>query len=417
MNHGKVLVSKSKLFTGITTFMIMIYFFQIDSLLGYGVYQLLIKIPFFVAALYILVNIRFFKPNLTVVLLLTYTAAMALSNYLTSEITLNMIMSISVQAFLFVTIHTASRRGMLRAAVKGLLFYFLIVCAFNDLIWIVHGCRPLVEGNTRLSMLPQFFLGNKFSVMYDHILLSALFLTLYQGRRRRNWIFAIGVILIILSFSFDCATTAVMSFAFMIMLFIEGKKHSLFESKITIGIALATSAIFPFLSAAFIRIGFIQNAIVTVLGRNLTMTGRVNIFTHIIELVKDGLFWGIGRENTTSVIATVAGAANIQNGFWQIAITYGMIPAAFLFFAILSATRSGVERKTSLHSYTMLGVIYAFVLAGFVEITYGITLLMPVALYNELNIQERKVYLRDQHSDIWRFRKLWRNGSVYHDAV
>lgn len=391
MNHGKVLVSKSKLFTGITTFMIMIYFFQINSLLGYGVYQLLIKIPFFVAALYILVNIRFFKPNLTVVLLLTYTAAMALSNYLTSEITLNMIMSISVQAFLFVTINIASRRGILRAAVKGLLFYFLIVCAFNDLIWIVHGCRPLVEGNMRLSMLPQFFLGDKFLVMYDHILLVALFLTLYQGRRRQNWIFAIGVILIILSFSFDCATTVVVSFAFMIMLFMEGKKHSLFESKITIGIALATSAIFPFLSAAFMRIGFIQNVIVTVLGRNLTMTGRVNIFTHIIELVKDGLFWGIGRGNTTSVIATVTGGvANIQNGFWQIAITYGMIPAAFLFFAILSATRSDVERKTSLHSYTMLGVIYAFVLAGFVEITYGITLLMPVALYNELNIQERK---------------------------
>ena len=382
MNIAKV--KGSHIFTVFTAFMMMVYLFQIDSLLENNVYQLLIKIPFFVAGLYILVNIRFFKPDPTVVLLLLYTAAMAVSNYLTSEITLNMIMSISIQTFLFLTISIASRRGMLRVAVKGLLFYFLTICAVNDFIWIAHGFQPLIEGNTRISLLPQFFIGNKFSVMYDHIILSALFLMLYKGKHRRNWIITIGIILIILSFSFDCATTAVASFAFMIMLFIEGKKNLFFESKATLGIALAAGAIFPFLSEAILRIGFIQNIVVSILGRNVTMTGRIGIFTHILSLVRTNVFWGIGRENVTSAITLVSSAANIQNGFWQIAITYGMIPAALLICAILSAVRLDVQRKVGLHGYTVLATIYTFVLAGFVEITYGMTLLMPVVIYNEL---------------------------------
>ncbi len=389
MNIAKAKIKGSDVFAAFTAFMMMVYLFQIDSLLENNAYQLFIKIPFFVAVLYILVNIRFFKPNLAIVLLLLYTAAMAVSNYLTSEITLNMIMSISIQAFLFVAIPIASRRGALQAAVKGVLFYFLTLCAVNDLIWIARGFRPLVEGNSKFSLLPQFFLGNKFSVMYDHILLSALFLTLYRGRRRRNWILAIGVLLIILSFSFDCATTAVVAFAFMIMLFIEGRKNSFFENKMTIGIALAASAVFPFLSEAIMRNGFIQNIIVAVLGRSVTMTGRVGIFTHIIQLVRTNMFWGIGREGTASVITLVSGAANIQNGFWQIAITYGIIPAALLIFAVLSAVRPGAENKAGLHGYTMLVTIYAFVLAGFVEITYGMTLLVPVVIYNELRMQKR----------------------------
>ncbi len=391
MEEGKIRVSKSKLFTGITMFMIAVYLFQIDSLLGNNVYQVFIKVPFFIAALYLFINIRAFRFNSVVSFLLLYSVSTFISNCITAEINLNIIMSLSIQVFLFLSVTVAARRGCLRAAVQGLFLYFLIVCFINDLMWVANGFQPLVEGNLKLSILPQFFVGNKFSVMYYHITLSALFLVLYKGRRRRNLIILFGIVLIILSFAFDCATTAVGSFAFMIMLLMEGKRKSLLESKLTIAIALAASAIFPFISEKIMNIGFIQRIVVSLLGRNVSITGRVGIFSHIESLVKTNPFFGVGRLNVTSVITAASSAANIQNGLWQIAITYGIIGATLLICVVMSCVRPIYKSTQSIHGYTVLVLIYTFIFIGVVEITYGSILLLPVAIYSALYERKRSV--------------------------
>ena len=186
MNNKRILISKSGFGAGFTIFMIAAYLFQIGYLLNNSTYQLFIKVPFFVAVLYIFINIKRFKPNTTVVFLLLYSASMVVSVVLTSDITLNIIMLISMQLFCIMSISLISQKGVLGAAVKGLLLYFFLSCLINDVIWVMHGFHPLVEGNSRISLLPQFFIGNKFAVMYHHIFLLFLILTLYKGHHRKK---------------------------------------------------------------------------------------------------------------------------------------------------------------------------------------------------------------------------------------
>ena len=394
MRNCKILINKQQIFTGITSFMLAVYLFQIDSLLNNGIYQFFIKLSVFVAFAYLLSTsienhfgryLLYYKLNYTDWFMILYAISMIISNYRNSGLNLNVIMLSVCQIFLFFVMHIAAQKKYLKSALKGLRFYFFIICIINDWIWISNGFQPLIEGNTHLGLLPQFFLGNKFSVMYYHIILVALFLMLYKGRNRKKWILLCGPLLIVLSLSFDCATTSVVSLAFMIMLLLEGKRKSLFENKTTILIAITTGAIFPFISQKIMNIGFIQNIVTNLLGRGVTLTGRTNIFKSILTIARQSLVWGFGRLDALSTISFVTGAANIQNSLWQIIITYGIIGAFLLICVVASSIRQSQNNNLEIHGYTALILIYTFILAGFVEITYGITLLLPVAIYNAIN--------------------------------
>lgn len=389
MHNRKFLINKPKFFTGFTMFMIAAYIFQMSFLFEFTIYWLFIKVPFFIALAYIVINIRNIRFDKPTIILLLYVGSMFISSYFSSGVSLNLIMYISLRIFLILSVNIAMQKNHMKTVIQGFLVYFLLECLLNDIIWIMLGFAPLVEPTGGKDVLNHYLIGNKFGVMYSHIILCALSLSLYHGKHRKKCIILWGVLLIILSLSFDSATTAVSSLAMMIMLLLEGKKKSIFESKKTLAIFFAISAVFPFLSEGILSLNFVQAIVVTILHRKLTLTGRTKIFTYILYIANLNLLWGTGRYESTTTVLSITGAYNIQNGFWQIFISYGIIGAVLLVCSVLCSVRTPHRQIEGVHDYSILILVYTFIVIGFVEVPYD-RMILPLVIISAICNDHRK---------------------------
>lgn len=395
MKKNGMKIKSMSAFAGITTFLLMSNLFQINALLNSGIYAFVRRGSIIAAIVFVIINMTFavkgtyvmrFKFKTATVLMIVYTVSKLYSNHSAGTLDATNLISALNLMLLFMMLDISANKNLLRGAIVGMTAYFVAICALNDIAWVLMRFEPFVYGNNITGDLDLYFIGNKFLVIYNHMICFSLLLMLYRGKNRKFWVTVTSLAAIILSFAFECSTTVVGVIVFFVLMMTDEFFRPFLRNKTVLSGTLLISAAFPFLSRSIMSIGIVQNIVTKFLSRTITLTGRVNIYDNLFRVVSINPLWGIGSGGTTAIFRAAVGGANIQNGLWQIVITYGIIGAVLFIMVLLTGMDASKNFKLNFNSYVVIVMMYVFILMGCVEITYGIQLLLFVAIYNSFFI-------------------------------
>ena len=156
-------------------------------------------------------------------------------------------------------------------------------------------------------------------------------------------------------------------------------------------LALTISVMFPFVSQSMLSIPGVKAFLEEVLGRSSTLTGRTDIFEAFALEMKGNWLWGYGFGNEYIIAKTIFGYANAQNAILDWILQTGVLATGALLGIILLTFRQLSRKAETDEIMPLVALIYVYVLMGTVEITFGMTFLLWIAvLFMRINESEQE---------------------------
>jgi O-antigen ligase len=137
--------------------------------------------------------------------------------------------------------------------------------------------------------------------------------------------------------------------------------------------AMVICALFVF-TTKVVYIPSIKYFITEVLNRDITLTGRQQIFDIIPKIISQRPLLGYG--SSSMIISKYTGAYDAQNGFFDMVVCNGF-PSAVLYVLLITGM---IRRKSSIAAKILIGGIYAYIFMSMAEVTYGSTMIFLCAL-------------------------------------
>lgn len=230
-----------------------------------------------------------------------------------------------------------------------------------------------------------FFVGNKFDLSYLAFL-SFIFLKYYYVINNKNgikpkmllmilWIFSIYVS----SFT-GCSTMLLGNFLAIFLLKLV-KSSLLYKTKNVVILLIISSVILLFFSTIITNIEFVRNFIVNVLKKDVSLTGRVEIYENIFPIIGEKIFFGYSYGNSFYTLMEKISAPNAQNAlldWWIMSGIFGVIVIVNIIIRIFKNVNILGNEKLK----PIVVGIYTFIFLGMVEITINITFFTLLAILN-----------------------------------
>lgn len=262
----------------------------------------------------------------------------------------------------------------------NILFYLLLFyCLLTDIIIILFPKLHIINDM-------YYFTGNKFEVSYLHIQLLIIYLQREKRKlnflkfNKKDFIFTVLVILsFTICFIVKCTTGMIGVFLliYFYYYFSYFKAQKLKKPEIFIGILFISSTIL-LLFSNIIEIGPIRYLVEDVFHKDITLTGRLNIYQKIDSLFsKFHIIFGYGMGSSFEVAMKMIGAPNTQNGVLEIILQQGIISLSLLIILIWQVLKYSCQNKSINYALIML---YIYILFTSVEITLDISFLIWLAL-------------------------------------
>ena len=284
----------------------------------------------------------------------------------------------------FPFIELQRKNGHIGFLYKVLLFWFGISLFLNDVLMVIMPGRFYGDGISRY-----FLLGNKFSVGYNHLLFLIVWCMVYaKARRFRKWTVILFGLTGFVCYYINCRTAVLGTLAVFLVFVSPAAVYNKLGKKPTAIVFAVFCALFVFFTQAF-RIPAIKYVITEILHRDVTLTGRQQIYEILPKVIRQRPWLGYGSSGT--IISRYTGAFDAQNGFFDLVVCNG-IPSAIIFIILLISL---IKQYKAHSARLLLGGIYAYMLMSMAEVTYGITLLfLGILLFTESrNYQEENVQL------------------------
>ena len=247
-----------------------------------------------------------------------------------------------------------------------------------------------------------YLVGNKFSVSYSNLLL----VTLYYMRHpllNDNRMIAVRIKLLLLmslliSIKTEC-TTAVLGTFFMyifIFRFKDSMKIKLYKWQTYLLLLIICDILFFFFAASFINNPVMKYIIVDVLGEDLTLTGRLNIYATLSNILFESPLWGYGLGNAHLFTMMNEIGANAQNGLFNLMLEVGILGCIVFFFLTIKMLKLSSKNR---YTYPIVCLMYTMLILSSVEITFTIMLLTMntfMILKNEPSRQLRRQIIKNR---------------------
>ena len=127
-----------------------------------------------------------------------------------------------------------------------------------------------------------------------------------------------------------------------------------------------------------------------VLGRSSTLTGRINIFELFVRRMEGNWLWGYGFGNGSYIAQAIFGYANAQNAILDWIMQAGVWATGGLLGLILMIFRQLSKTSETAEIMPLVALIYVYVIMGAVEITFGMTFFLWIAVVF-MRINESKI--------------------------
>lgn len=298
-----------------------------------------------------------------------------------------------VELFLLMIVLAETGRG--KAAISFLFWYVAAITLINDVLMFSGFIR---FGTGRFET---YLVGSKFSVSYLHMYLLTLWAirSKWQSRKHRlsKWMVLLAAAYIVgMAVRVDCMT-GIIGCAALVILFgmVDSKRRSRllrFTSPMILMLTLVASVVFVLLVDMILELPFVQFIIEDVLGRDLTLTGRTNIYNVYFKTMEGRMLWGVGFGGANEASVSLFGYENVQNALLQWVLQVG-IPATVGLAAVMYQAFRQIHRK-KLHNMNMIlplvALIYMYVILGTVETTFNMAFIMWIALIFMLANEKQK---------------------------
>lgn len=264
-------------------------------------------------------------------------------------------------------------RDTWKVSYQALATIAILYCICNDVDLLINYSYDLSN--------KIFLLGNKFDVAYAHIQALALYLLLVSSKGEINKV--VSSILICFSaliiYLVDCTTGIVGLVIFLVLFSILYKKRvNLLWLWL---VSIIYSAAFAFYYMIILNYQVIQNIIVNVFHRQLTLTGRTAIYKNIPFVLKDHVLLGYGYGSDYEVWTNFMRMPNSQNGIVEFLVEQGIIATAlFILLVILIIKKSEKNYGNGVRIFVSVIVMYTFLAS--IEITLSLKFILFLFLLN-----------------------------------
>lgn len=365
-----------------------VYTFLFFPILPWRVYSMSMMLCMLIVILYVLWNIdavlrlrQYWHINLLAVV---YFSTILISMAYNRQVSLLVLFTFLFRCAIFPFIELQRKKGHIGFLYKTILFWYGISLFLNDVLMVIMPGRFFGDGISR-----NFFLGNKFSVGYDHLIFLMIWCIVYASAKHfRKWAVVLFAATSFICYYINCRT-AVLGTLIVFLVYLSPKAViNALSKRLTVTVFAVFCALFVFLTHVF-RMPAIKYILTEVLHRDVTLTGRQQIYEILPKVIRRSPWLGYGSSG--DIISRYTGAFDAQNGFFDLAVCHG-IPSAIIFVILLVSL---IKQYRAHSSRLLLGGIYAYMLMSMVEVTYGITLLfMGILLFTEnRNNQEENVQL------------------------
>lgn len=261
---------------------------------------------------------------------------------------------------------------------------FLIPVVFiNDLLMII---LPNSFYNISGRDIGTCLIGNKFSVAYAHLML--FFLQVYfekDSKKRSKKIILYTFVMSVLCIYIECVTVLLATWLFLLLYFITPFFRKILSNTIVFIGCFFISAYLLIWLKGILSLDFVQYFIVNILHRDVTLTGRLEIYPYIFHALSSHQVFGYGYG--TSIIKDLSvWFANTQNAFWDFVIRYGFITMitllCLLFFIIWQYHKIQIKIGYDVRLWLNLSIIYVYIFIGIAEIVYNKHFFFYIALLN-----------------------------------
>lgn len=346
------------------------YFYTFVSVsdLPWSVFLLSIASSAGLLTLYLMLNLDIIlmkRYRIVNLLALIYSMSVLISVYFNGMLSLYTLLIIILGLSVLPFVEVQKEKGHLLFLCKTMMFWLCIFLLLNDILMIIMPGRFFGDGVDKT-----FLLGNKFATGYDHMLLLLMVCILYGKHPliRKYLPFMFAVVCMICLY-IDCNTAALGTAVFFLISYAPRQIQNLLSRKSVVFTAMVLCALFVFISNLLL-IPSVKYFITEVLERDLTLTGRAQIYEILPKVIRARPLFGYGT--SSEVIYRYTAAYNAQNGFFDLAVANG-VPSACFFVFLITALIKKTETK---EAGFILGLIFAFLIMSTVEVTYGTTLML-----------------------------------------
>ena len=242
-----------------------------------------------------------------------------------------------------------------------------------------------------------YLVGDKFYVCYNNILLAALYYMLHPAieyditaKKRLKLILLFSLII---SLKTQCST-AVIGSVIMYLLIFNTKvawKAKLYKWHTYLFFLIVFDILFFFFTAIFINNPIMEFIIVDILGEDMTLTGRLEIYASLANLLQDCPLWGYGLGNAHLFTKMSAIGPNAQNGLFNLMLEVGILGCIAYVLVIIKMLKLS---KGNRYSYPIICLIYTMLILSSVEITFSMMIIimsMMLVLNNNPHVNQRSI--------------------------
>lgn len=303
---------------------------------------------------------------------------------------------------LFLLAILISETGSLKSALNLLYWYTLVLVIITDFLLLTR----LVTFRSATNY-ENYLLGTKFSTVYTHMYLLALWMMRRKDGKKQNgwqnWFYSIMVLLfLVVSIRVDCMT-GVLGFLLLLALHWISNIHQrrmsvMFSSPAMLTLSLIASILFPFIAERIVSIPTVTYLIQEVLGRELNLTGRMAIFQNYGRQMGDYWMWGVGYGNGNTAAEWMFRCANAQNALLHWILQIGIpttIVVTVLFVAVFHQL-SRYGRRNEIMPIVLL--LYVFLIMGMVETTMNMCFFLWITLIF-VHVNEKRSPAPEYNSD------------------
>lgn len=277
-----------------------------------------------------------------------------------------------------------------KSTLRGFMYVSLLICSVMDFSVLLG----MDIDKTHYQNLITYLFGNKFMVAYFHMQtlgILAEYAALSSKLNNIKVYFALlsyGIYGIAICSYVNCATGIVGNLVVVSLLLIpisDTIKKTL-SKPLTMMIVLLIANVLLLGSDVLLQITFVQNLIIGVLHKDLTLTGRFRIYAMLPDLFRNNFIIGYGYNS--DIFAGLIGYGNAQNGILQYVLDCGIVGAITLIINWISSVTC-IKNKERF-SWPMICVIYGFIICSLVEVCFKLNFILILSIISGLRFVETK---------------------------
>ncbi len=293
----------------------------------------------------------------------------------------------AILVFVFFSfLHILSQKSKLDCFYSAGRLYLILILAINDVLAIL---LPDIFYNVNgTQSIGTFIIGNKFNVAYAHLLLAVL-CVMHRGKTIVKRDIALLVATAIVALCVQCTTVFIACLILAIMYFLPHYFRVILSNPIVV---IAFFFFFAFVLLMFSRLLYwepIYNLITEILKKDITLTGRMDIYPRLYIIFLESPWIGYGHANTEVMDRTIW-YANAQNGFLDFTINYGIITDIFLVLLIGVVVSQAYKAKGYFSNilWLVLTMIYAYNFMGIVEICFSTYFFLYLSMFHAESLKK-----------------------------